>query len=51
MLGVDSLGYLSLEGLLSPVENPGDFCTACFTGEYSVEIKENLSKKILERYE
>jgi amidophosphoribosyltransferase len=32
----DSLGYLSVEGLLSPFSNPGDFCTGCFTGEYAV---------------
>lgn len=33
----DSLGYLSVEGLLSPFANPGDFCTACFTGKYAVK--------------
>ncbi|OIP38386.1 amidophosphoribosyltransferase [Candidatus Desantisbacteria bacterium CG2_30_40_21] len=36
-IGVDSLGYLSLEGLLtaalSSKEN-NEFCTACFDGEY-----------------
>ena len=50
MLEVDSLGYLSLEGLLSPFDNPGDFCTACFTGEYPVEINNFIGKKILEQY-
>lgn len=38
-LGADSLGYLSVEGLLSPYSNPGDFCRACFTGEYPVDIR------------
>ncbi len=33
----DSLGYLSLQGLLSPFENPGDYCTACFSGEYCID--------------
>ncbi len=51
LLGAGSLGYLSLEGLLSPFENSQDFCTACFTGEYPVEIENPQGKKILERYE
>ena len=38
-LAVDSLGYLSLEGMLSCVERPADFCTACFSGEYPVDVK------------
>jgi amidophosphoribosyltransferase len=34
-LGVDSLGYLSLEGMLSSVPNgPAGFCHACFSGDY-----------------
>ena len=34
-LGVDSLGYLSLEGMLSSVPNgPNGFCHACFSGDY-----------------
>lgn len=41
-LGVDSLGYLSKEGLARALELCGDdikgFCTACFTGEYSIPI-------------
>jgi amidophosphoribosyltransferase len=38
-LGVDSLGYLSIETLLSvlkPKERP-NFCTACFNGSYFTE--------------
>jgi amidophosphoribosyltransferase len=49
-LGADSLGYLSREGLLSPLRNPGDFCTACFTGEYPVDPAGMKGKKSLERY-
>ena len=32
----DSLGYISLSGLTGVFErnNPSDFCTACFSGEY-----------------
>jgi len=34
-IGVDSLGYLSLEGMLAAVPGgPGGFCHACFSGEY-----------------
>jgi len=34
-LGVDSLGYLSLDGMLSAVPGgPGGFCHACFSGDY-----------------
>jgi len=48
-IGADSLGYLSVEGLLSPFGNPADFCTACFTGRYPVEPEGRLGKRELER--
>lgn len=39
-LGVDSLHYLSLEGMLSCVERPGaHYCTACYTGDYRIDIE------------
>jgi amidophosphoribosyltransferase len=50
-LGLDSLHYLSLEGLLAAtgIENPEDcFCKACFDGCYPVEFDENLTKDCLE---
>lgn len=39
MLDLDSLAYLSREGMLSCVRAhaPEDYCTACFSGEYPVE--------------
>jgi len=39
-LELDSLGYLSKEGMLSCVgaHDPEDYCTACFDGNYPVEI-------------
>lgn len=44
-IGVDSLGYLSLEGMLNSMPIPGNkFCTACFTGKYPVSIKRKISK-------
>ena len=36
-LAADSLGYLSLDGMLKATGNdPGNFCHACFTGQYKV---------------
>src|SRR5215468_1256187 len=39
-LDADSLGYLSIEGLLEAVGDPGaaKFCTACYTGNYPTQI-------------
>ncbi len=38
-LGVDSLGYLSLDGMLSPMPTgPGGYCHACFSGRYPTDI-------------
>ncbi|MGH7541501.1 MAG: amidophosphoribosyltransferase [Gemmatimonadota bacterium] len=37
-LGVDSLGYLSLEGMRSAVEEFGPFCDACWTGNYEAPL-------------
>jgi len=38
-LGADSLGYLSLEGMLKATgTDPAQFCHACFTGGYRVGI-------------
>lgn len=47
-LGAESLGYLSLEGLLSCESAPGDFCRSCFTGEYAVAVEEAAGKLALE---
>jgi len=38
-LGADSLGYLSLEGMLKATgADPATFCHACFTGHYRVGL-------------
>lgn len=45
-IGVDSLSYLSVEGLYSAVQSAkGKFCDACFTGEYPVGTPMNYSRK------
>ncbi len=39
-LGVDSLGYLSMDGMLSLAALPkSEYCHACFSGEYTIPIK------------
>lgn len=51
ILGLDSLYYLSLEGLLGSmgIENPEKkFCKACFDGLYPVEFDQFVSKDCLE---
>ncbi|HEY3379541.1 MAG TPA: amidophosphoribosyltransferase [Armatimonadota bacterium] len=42
-IGADSLGYLSVEGLVRAVSLPKNiFCLACLTGEYPIEIPAEL---------
>ncbi|MEZ4414884.1 MAG: amidophosphoribosyltransferase [Gemmatimonadota bacterium] len=44
-LGVDSLGYLSLNGMNNAVRQAGPFCNACFSGEYPaplVDVEQGL---------
>jgi len=48
LLGVDSLGYQSPEGLLSAVSRPESYCTACFTGVYQVQPAEDMDKYSME---
>jgi len=48
-LDVDSLGYLSVEGMLRAVRLPKQrYCTACFTGAYPVRFG-RADKYVLER--
>ncbi|MFZ1946917.1 MAG: amidophosphoribosyltransferase [bacterium] len=48
-LEVDSLGYLSVEGMLGSTGlAPRDFCVACFTGDYPVLFTEAPTKLGLE---
>jgi amidophosphoribosyltransferase len=49
-LGADSLGYLSLDGLLQAVGLPRDiFCLACLTGDYPIPVQMGMDKLALER--
>jgi len=48
-IGVDSLGYLSFEGLLDSVPPPGDdYCVACFSGDYPHECAARLHQASVE---
>ncbi len=48
MLGVDSLRYLSLEGMLSMPSLPNTtFCDGCFTGNYPLKTPQENGKKRL----
>jgi len=48
-LDVDSLGYLSLDGMLGgTTRDPKDFCSACFTGKYPTKIYDADDKYKLE---
>ncbi|MCK6455216.1 MAG: amidophosphoribosyltransferase [Phycisphaerae bacterium] len=51
-LEVDSLAYLSLEGMLECAKHAGgSYCTACFSGEYPISVDRPVSKFMLERYQ
>ena len=51
-LEVDSLQYLSLEGMLDCVKDPGEnYCTACWSGDYRIPVDKAVSKFAMERYQ
>jgi amidophosphoribosyltransferase len=50
-IGADSLGYISLEGMIEATRQPQDqLCCACFTGEYPIPLPDEslLGKHLLE---
>jgi amidophosphoribosyltransferase len=49
-LGADSLGYLSLEGMIRATGLPAsEFCTACYTGQYPSPVEPEIDKFIMEQ--
>ena len=49
VIGADSLGYLSVEGLIKAVDLPKDnFCLACFTGDYPMPVQIEMDKLEIE---
>ena len=49
-IGVETLGYLSIEGLLSAVGRQGNYCTACWSGTYPIPFGEEGDKFALEKH-
>ena len=48
-IGADSLGYLSLEGLIEAVGLPKEtLCLACLTGDYPIPVQLEMDKLALE---
>jgi amidophosphoribosyltransferase len=51
-LEVDSVGYISLEGMLSCANLPADhYCTACWSGQYRIPVDTVVNKFSLEHYQ
>lgn len=49
-IGADSVGYLSHEGLMESIGSCGKgYCTACFSGNYPIDITEEGNKHTFER--
>ena len=48
-IGADSLGYVSLDGLIGASEQPKSrLCRACFDGQYPIKLPEVVGKHVLE---
>lgn len=49
-IDADSLGYMSIDGLIEAVALPKNiFCLACFTGDYPIPVQLEMDKLALER--
>lgn len=49
MIGADSLGYISVEGLMRSVhKSENDLCVACFNGQYPIDVPKSASKFMFE---
>ncbi len=52
MIGADSLGFFKVENLKDMVKGlNGNFCDACFTGKYPVELEKNKINSISSRFD
>jgi amidophosphoribosyltransferase len=51
-LEVDTVGYMSLEGMLSCACLPADhYCTACWNGKYRIPVDITMNKFVMEHYQ
>ncbi len=49
-LGADSLGYLSLDGMIASTGLPAnEFCAACYTGQYPSPVESEMDKFVMEQ--
>ena len=47
-LEVDSLAFLSLDGLLGVMKHPPEsYCTACYTGEYRIDVEHPTTEQVV----
>jgi amidophosphoribosyltransferase len=44
-MGADSLGFLSLDGMMEAIGSESGYCNACFTGEYPFAVQQGLVKE------
>ena len=50
MIGADSLGYISIEGLIKSINmEEHQLCAACFNGDYPMEVPKVASKFLFEK--
>jgi len=48
-IGADTLGYISMDGLIESIGLPREiFCAACFTGDYPMPVQLEMDKLQLE---
>jgi amidophosphoribosyltransferase len=51
-LEVDSIGYISLDGMLSCASLPKNhYCTACWSGQYRIPVSTVVNKFAMERFQ
>ena len=49
-LSADSLGYLSLDGMIASTGLPAnEFCAACYTGQYPSPVESEMDKFVMEQ--
>ena len=50
-IGADSLGYLSVPGLMAALDRTEGYCNACFTGDYPVPVQLQLPTTVKGRFD
>ncbi len=50
-IGADSLGYLSVDGLMAALDRDDGYCNSCFTGDYPVEVQLQLPTDSKRRFD